>query len=70
MTTHLTCCYPFDAQVESMMAADTSSNHEYLPVLGLPGLQDAAVKLVLGADSPAISEGRAFGIQVCRKMKK
>ena len=47
-----------------MMAADTSLNHEYLPISGLPSLRDAAVQLALGKDSPAIAEGRAFGIQV------
>ena len=46
------------------MAADSTLNHEYLPVAGLPSLRDAAVKLVLGADSPALVEGRAFGVQV------
>jgi len=54
---------PVVRKVESMMAADGTSNHEYLPVLGLPSLRDAAVKLALGAESPALSEGRAFGIQ-------
>lgn len=54
---------PVVRKVESMMAADTSLNHEYLPVAGLPSLRDAAVQLALGKDSPAILEGRAFGIQ-------
>ena len=47
-----------------MMAADSTLNHEYLPVAGLPSLRDAAVELALGKESPAIAEGRAFGIQV------
>lgn len=54
---------PVVRQVESLMAADSTLNHEYLPVAGLPSLRDAAVKLVLGADSPALVEGRAFGVQ-------
>lgn len=54
---------PVVRKVESMMAGDASLNHEYLPVAGLPSLRDAAVQLVLGKDSLAIAEGRAFGIQ-------
>ena len=40
-----------------------SINHEYLPVLGFGAFADAAVRLVLGADSPAVKEGRAIGVQ-------
>jgi aspartate aminotransferase len=29
-------------------------DHEYLPVLGLADFTNAAVKLILGADSPAV----------------
>jgi len=54
---------PVVRKVESMMAADSTLNHEYLPVAGLPSLRDAAVELALGKESPAIAEGRAFGIQ-------
>lgn len=45
------------------MANDESLNHEYLPVLGLPEFTDASMKLVLGENSSAVKEGRAFGVQ-------
>ncbi len=45
------------------MAANEELNHEYLPVLGLDTFTSAATKMLLGADSPAWTEGRAFGIQ-------
>jgi len=40
-------------------------NHEYLPVLGMDSFSKAATSMLLGEDSPALVEGRAFGIQVC-----
>ena len=49
---------PVVRQVESQLAADQSLNHEYLPVAGLPEFRTAAARLLLGADSPAITEGR------------
>ena len=39
-------------------------NHEYLPVLGLESFTKAATTMLLGEDSPALAEGRAFGVQV------
>jgi len=38
-------------------------NHEYLPILGLESFSRSATSMLLGADSPAIKENRAFGIQ-------
>jgi len=38
-------------------------NHEYLPVLGMDSFSKAATAMLLGEDSPALAEGRAFGIQ-------
>ena len=38
-------------------------NHEYLPALGSPGANDAAIRLLLGEDCLAVKEGRAFSIQ-------
>lgn len=38
-------------------------NHEYLPVLGLESFSQAATKMLLGEDSVALAEGRAFGVQ-------
>ncbi|CAD5234222.1 unnamed protein product [Bursaphelenchus xylophilus] len=54
---------PVVQQAERDLAKDDTLNHEYLPVLGLPEFTDAAVKLVLGDDNPAIKDGRAFGVQ-------
>ena len=39
-------------------------NHEYLPVLGLDTFTKAATTMLLGEDSPALAENRAFGVQV------
>jgi len=38
-------------------------NHEYLPVLGLESFATAATSMLLGEDSPALAENRAFGVQ-------
>uniref|UniRef100_A0AC34FER3 Aspartate aminotransferase n=1 Tax=Panagrolaimus sp. ES5 TaxID=591445 RepID=A0AC34FER3_9BILA len=54
---------PVVHEAESRLAADDTLNHEYLPVLGFEPFCNAARDLVLGADSPAIKEGRAFGVQ-------
>ncbi|XP_040565471.1 LOW QUALITY PROTEIN: aspartate aminotransferase, cytoplasmic [Lepeophtheirus salmonis] len=40
-----------------------SINHEYLPILGLEPFSTAATKMLLGTNSKAIQEGRAFGVQ-------
>ncbi|XP_077992943.1 aspartate aminotransferase, cytoplasmic-like [Glandiceps talaboti] len=54
---------PVVRTVESQMAADHSLNHEYLPIAGLKDFTDAATKLVLGDDSPAIVQNRSCGFQ-------
>lgn len=41
-----------------MLHEDPQSNHEYLPIRGLDSFLSAAQKLILGDDSPAISEKR------------
>jgi aspartate aminotransferase len=45
------------------LANDVTLNHEYLPVLGLEEFTRAATELILGSNSIAIKEGRAFGVQ-------
>eukprot|EP00092_Neocalanus_flemingeri_P032130 GFUD01034921.1.p1 GENE.GFUD01034921.1~~GFUD01034921.1.p1 ORF type:complete len:410 (+),score=106.21 GFUD01034921.1:39-1268(+) len=40
-----------------------SINHEYLPVLGLDTFTTAATAMLLGDDSPALADSRAFGVQ-------
>nr|BAN21059.1 aspartate aminotransferase [Riptortus pedestris] len=54
---------PCVRKVEAAMAADTSLNHEYLPILGLEAFSQQATALVLGGDNPAIVNGLAFGVQ-------
>ncbi|CAI5454502.1 unnamed protein product [Caenorhabditis angaria] len=54
---------PVVHNTEVEIANDTTLNHEYLPVLGHEGFRKAATALVLGEDSVAIKEDRAFGIQ-------
>lgn len=45
------------------MAADETLTHEYLDMLGDPDYSIAATKMLLGKESIALKEGRAFGIQ-------
>jgi len=54
---------PVVRSIEAQMAIDPLLNHEYLPILGLPGFRTAAVKLLLGNDCNAIIENRASGVQ-------
>lgn len=54
---------PVVKKVERLLAADDLQNHEYLPVLGLDAFSEAATKMLLGANSSVIAQGRAFGVQ-------
>lgn len=54
---------PVVKKVEQQIAQDDTINHEYLPVLGMDAASSAATKMLLGSDSPALAEGRAFGVQ-------
>jgi len=57
---------PCVKKAESILATQVEEekiNHEYLPVLGLDGFTKAATRMLLGEDSPALVENRAFGIQ-------
>jgi len=57
---------PCVKKAESILATQVEEekiNHEYFPVLGLEGFTKAATKMLLGEDSPALAENRAFGIQ-------
>ena len=52
---------PVVAKVEKQLAdqiADKTLNHEYLSIDGLKSFTDAACRLALGPDSPAIVENR------------
>ncbi|XP_053213740.1 aspartate aminotransferase, cytoplasmic-like isoform X2 [Panonychus citri] len=54
---------PVVRKVEQEMAADETLTHEYLDMLGDPDYSIAATKMLLGKESIALKEGRAFGIQ-------
>ncbi|XP_048744308.2 aspartate aminotransferase, cytoplasmic-like [Ostrea edulis] len=54
---------PVVRTVEAQMATDSTLNHEYLPVAGMPDFRNAALKLLLGEDSPALVENRVEGVQ-------
>lgn len=45
---------PVVRTVEMQLANDLTLDHEYLPIFGLADFSSAAVKLVLGPDSPAV----------------
>ena len=49
---------PVVRTIEAQMASDPMLDHEYLPILGLRAFRDAATRLLLGADSPAITKNR------------
>lgn len=53
-------------KAEAKLAQQINSeeiNHEYLPVLGLETFATAATSMLLGDNSAAFKEGRAFGVQ-------
>lgn len=50
-------------QATERLLEDPNYNHEYLTITGLPEFTSAAAKLILGADSPAIAEGRVTSVQ-------
>uniref|UniRef100_A0A1I8NTU3 Aspartate aminotransferase, cytoplasmic n=1 Tax=Stomoxys calcitrans TaxID=35570 RepID=A0A1I8NTU3_STOCA len=54
---------PVVRKTEIKIASDESINHEYLPVLGAEAFTKAATTLLLGDDSPALKENKAFGVQ-------
>jgi aspartate aminotransferase len=54
---------PVVQKAKDAIAGDHSLDHEYLPITGLPEFTSASLKLILGADSPAIREQRACAVQ-------
>jgi len=54
---------PVVHQAELNLANDATLDHEYLPVLGFEKFTKAASELVLGFDSVALKEGKAFAVQ-------
>ncbi|OWA50697.1 Aspartate aminotransferase, cytoplasmic [Hypsibius exemplaris] len=54
---------PVVKEAVKLLSADPAVNFEYVPMLGLEAFTTAATRLLLGADSPALRDGRAFGVQ-------
>nr|BBA45747.1 glutamate oxaloacetate transaminase, cytoplasmic [Pachyrhynchus infernalis] len=54
---------PVVRAAEKALANDETLNKEYLPVLGLDSFSSLSTNMLLGDDSPAIVEKRAFGVQ-------
>lgn len=54
---------PVVRKTEIAIASNENINHEYLSVLGDEQFTTAATNLLLGNESPALRENRAFGIQ-------
>lgn len=54
---------PVVRKADAAIHNDPDVNNEYLPIAGLPSFTSAAQKLILGADSPAIRDGRVCTLQ-------
>ncbi|XP_023238600.1 aspartate aminotransferase, cytoplasmic-like, partial [Centruroides sculpturatus] len=54
---------PVVRKVEKAMAEDETLNHEYLSQLGMEEFSKLATRMLLGEDSVALKENRAFGVQ-------
>lgn len=54
---------PVVRETERELSEDPGTTHEYLPALGSPDANKAAIQLLLGDQHPAIRTGRAFSIQ-------
>jgi aspartate aminotransferase, cytoplasmic len=56
---------PVVKMAEEILRNDSLPDHEYLPIAGLAEFTSAAVRLILGANSPAIREER---VSHCRQV--
>jgi len=54
---------PVVRETEVALTSDPATTHEYLPALGSPEANRAAVELLLGPKNPLLAQGRAFAIQ-------
>ncbi|KAJ7470659.1 aspartate amino-transferase [Mycena latifolia] len=54
---------PVVKEATRILLSDETLDHEYLPITGLPEFTGAAAKLILGAASPALAEGRVASVQ-------
>nr|CAG8489268.1 11410_t:CDS:2 [Entrophospora candida] len=50
---------PVVKKAEQIIINNSTLNHEYLPITGLKPFKEAAVRLILGENSPAIKENRS-----------
>lgn len=55
--------YDVVRKVEQDLASDPNTSHGYLPSLGYPKINQAAMELLFGADHQVIKEGRSFCYQ-------
>ncbi|CEQ42206.1 SPOSA6832_03994, partial [Sporobolomyces salmonicolor] len=58
---------PVVRKAKAILANDDSLDHEYLPIAGLPSFVSATSKLIFGADSPALKEGRVASSEHVRE---
>lgn len=54
---------PVRHQATEILLNDPAVDHEYLPITGLPEFTSAAARLILGNDSPAITDKRVTSVQ-------
>merc|ERR1719384_325740 len=54
---------PVVREVEAEMLSEAGHSHEYLPALGRPEVNQAAVSLLLGSEAEAVTSGRAIAVQ-------
>ncbi|KAG5895415.1 hypothetical protein JTB14_029426 [Gonioctena quinquepunctata] len=54
---------PVVRATEKALAHDETLTKEYLPTLGMESFRNAAIRVLLGEDSPAILQDRVLGIQ-------
>lgn len=54
---------PVVKKATEILLNDPTLDHEYLSIIGLPAFTSAAGKLILGGNSPVISEGRLVSVQ-------
>ncbi|RMZ81365.1 hypothetical protein DV738_g2243, partial [Chaetothyriales sp. CBS 135597] len=61
---------PVVRKADEILHNDPNFNHEYLPIAGLSDFTSAAQKVILGADSPALKEGRVSAAQPIQRGKE
>jgi len=54
---------PVVKKASQLILNDDTLDHEYLPITGLPEFVAGAARLILGDNSPVISEGRVVSVQ-------